>query len=542
MSDPETDETVGLPPLHELATGVGHVVVNAEAEAQPVATAEQPRLLTAATDLVSALVDQYPQTNEAGELNYAIAGSFAVMLLSQAEHIEVLDAARIPAVVVTGEIAVPDSAAKALQAFARAWGDLDYVSTPQYDRVRLESQRTLDSDPAAYDEARAKYLFKGPAEITEPPEAPTDVDAPPTDSVFVEELDDLMDSRTIRIQVQGKDFYIVDPRILAGLKTAHLLEGLNNDRSPGKYVTDLTVLLSGLVQIYTDEELLDASHDALMRYAPSNVNALNIPYRNRALTPALTGWIERAIAQDNDATYLEQLQFGRERAVGVLKILHNYETPEAKQAIVDAMNSHRELIDVQEVDLNSEQTIAVMAAFLDAHPDLLTEHMKGWASDGAAERASMGTAAWLRTSRVAEFVKSFALSVMDDREDLDYKPSNSEYLRILAHLDEASDLGRQLDAVDQILGRAELPVKQLAVFLENNTLQDAGMKQALMRGLVAAAEQLGDGRLAAVVDELASWLVLQSKWMVSSGPSDGRTALEAQLRDLGVSMVASQVP
>ncbi len=536
MVNNEITETNILPPQPDIQLGLGHAAIMGEKETLHGPTEVQLKLLLASVDLASAITDQYPQTDEQGQLGYAIAGSLAVMLLAQARSFEELDASQIPMIVPTRQVEIPEDASTRLKMFARHLGDFDYVQTDNYKHKKDDVQKIdYKTDPEGYRVGRARYLWKGGTNLDRLSDEARDLmQLSEGHKLFSEAVGSFVDSKAVRLDVNGKEIYIVDPRTILAFKTVHLLESFDTTSKPEKYVADLTILRESLGQVYADEELLQSTHDMLLDYGRRSANGLEVPYHNPGFTAELREFVDRAVALDGDASYLEQLQFGQERAVGILKILHQYETPEAKQKIVEFINNHREEIDQWEVNTHSERNIDLLAEFVDTNPEIKKTFVEGMSDGDKEDIEASGTAKWLRNSSMSLIGRGTILRMMESHEHLDHQPVTSDYLQILMHLDEA-ELTNQLHAVEQIIDKGIGKERDVRSLLQAEVMQVEGVKDSVMSGLVYAVENFDDETLTAffkAVDEAASrWTKAGGKMIkLNERPGLIKTALD----DFGV--------
>jgi len=165
------------------------------------------------------------------------------------------------------------------------------------------------------------------------------------ESILSDGLEAYTPHRLARVTINGQQIYIVEPKMMLAYKTVHLGESFHKESKTKKFVSDLKALLRGLGQLYTYEELVKTTHEAIFAYARNMPNLLNVPYYHPAFKGEIRDFVEDVIACDADAAYLRELEFGQERSIGILVILHRLKTPEAKKAMVDYINAHRELID-----------------------------------------------------------------------------------------------------------------------------------------------------------------------------------------------------
>lgn len=481
---------------------IGNMAITAEHEKGNDPSPEQLKLLDASLDLAQTITDQYPQTDEEGRLDYAIAGSLAFMLLAQADSFEVLDMQRLPDVVPTQRIDIPEDASRTLKTFARHLGDFDYVQTKQYGEKKQEAANiNYKTHPEEYEHSRKTLLWKGGLPLDRLSDSGRDLLQLPEDNLLFSERVGNFSGETVKLTVGGRDFYIVDPRTMLAFKAVHLAESFDTSGKPEKYITDMTKLQKALGLIYGPEELAEKTHDTLFRTGVGIVNGLEVPYHNPALTEELREFMDAAIEVDEDAHYLEHVQLSPERAIGVLKILHRYKSPEAKTQVITFINQYREQLDPWEVNKHSGRNIDLMAAFAESDPAVFAGFNKKLPSNYVEAMPEVGAVGeWLRTNPYRETGKEALLGMMD-HESLEHRPAKSEYLEVLMHLDE-SKLGSELEVFGRLIERKPLRAWELSSLFGKESMLDERIRQSVIGGFSAADKKFDDDKLAAFAEDL----------------------------------------
>jgi hypothetical protein len=101
-----------------------------------------------------------------------------------------------------------------------------------------------------------------------------------------------------------------------------------------------------------------------MAYGQKSPNGNYIPYHHPEFNDEFKKFFDDMIALDDDAKYLEKIEFGKERSIGILKILHRYPGSENKEAIIEFMNQEKGSIDKWEVNTTSPKNKEIMAKYI----------------------------------------------------------------------------------------------------------------------------------------------------------------------------------
>lgn len=231
---------------------------------------ERMHLQDAATAFASYVTEKYPQINEEGQLNYYMSGSLAVMLLSQADSIHLLDSSKLPNVSTRETRSLDRGLSAKLADFTRPIGDFDYVETTAYKDAKKEIPSYSD-DPEGYSRERQKFLFKGGGgpSIDELPDLAKDVlaEAKSGHKVMCDPVSTYGEDQVAQVRIQEIEYFISDPSQIFGYKVLHLMQSFGN--KPDKFKRDFTILHDALSQLYTEEELIESAYTVLVGFEDS---------------------------------------------------------------------------------------------------------------------------------------------------------------------------------------------------------------------------------------------------------------------------------
>lgn len=430
------------------------------------------------------VLSKYPQLTEDGRLNYYLSGSLGVMILLKGGKFEILDESRIPDIVSIQEKDVPPEAAKHLEGFVRKIGDLDFVYAEQKQAVQDSCGKVPNEE---YSRRRKQFLFKGGggpqiSELSEDAKKALEIGENQS-GVMCDPLESVTPHRVARVKIDGKEVYIPEPRMMLAYKTVHLGQTFENANKTEKFVSDFTAMLRGMEGIYSREELLRATHETIFAYSPNSPNDTFVPYHNPKFKGELRKFYNEALALDADSSYLDQLEYGKERSVGLLKILHHYQSPEAKQAIVDFFNRHRQQIDRWSVNSTSSKNREVIADFLLSRPDLLDDfktHVKGEMTRDVIVDA-LKTHVWAFDRYGQQ---------MPDKSSLDMSPKTSIVMDLLMQIQE-QNVHQELRDVGELLD-FKMNEYHLERMLGSKYTSDSQRRNQLLDGLKSARAVLDD--------------------------------------------------
>ncbi|EKE07297.1 MAG: hypothetical protein ACD_18C00125G0001 [uncultured bacterium] len=245
-------------------------------------TPEQKEILKSAIIFAEYLTGRWPQVDTDVELselsegvetisrmNYYLSGSLASMLLSCAEKFTEMDETRIPALRDVRTREIPESARKILASFARQIGDLDYVPTDHYKAKKIHVQNSFGKVSAEeYSRLRTQYIWKGGSgpSFDEVPEKGRKILKRGDDQfkVMCDPVEAYGPRRVVKVNIEGKDYYIARPDTILAYKVLHLLQSY--EQKPEKFNDDFRKLLGALKEMYSDEELEQITQQVLTDY------------------------------------------------------------------------------------------------------------------------------------------------------------------------------------------------------------------------------------------------------------------------------------
>jgi hypothetical protein len=426
------------------------------------------KILDGVEAFTNEVLEKYPQTSEDGKLNYYLSGSLGVMMLLKGERFEVIDEARLPEIVSVAEKEVPPEAAKALEGFVRKIGDLDFVPLEEWKKSDKRMRKGGGGPKIGELSETAKKVLK----ISEGQKA-----------VMCDPLETVTPHRVARMKINGKEIYITEPKMMLAYKTVHLGQTFENARKTDKFVSDFNTMLKGMEAIYSREELLRVTHETMFAYAPNSPNNTFVPYHNPKFRGELRKFYDEVLSIDPDFDYLKQLQYGKERSVGILKVLHRLQSPEAKQTMIDFINQHREQIDKWHVNSTSPHNREIIADFLLSHPDLLKDFQTH--TQAEATRDSI-----IETLKVYVWAFDKYSNQMPNSSKLEMRPTSSTTMDILTKVNE-ENIRYELRDIGELLefGMDEFHLDQI---LGSKFTSNPETKRKLLDGLKSARARLED--------------------------------------------------
>jgi PPM family protein phosphatase len=424
--------------------------------------ADKSKILQGARDFTHELLDQYPQVDADGKLNYYLAGSLGTMLLLGARQFEPIHADDLGAA--GGKsVQLPAASQEQLNGFIRQIGDLDFVRLDHYTEgaVRL---RKGGGGPAYADLSESAQNLFSPSEVG--------------GAVMCDPLTSFGTHDAVRINVDGRDVYVSSPLNTFSYKTVHMAESFFS--KPSKMMNDFKQLLDVLSTIYPERSLVQAAHDQLFNYNPNSVQGLFIPSYHPEFSGHPQSFFESVIASDSNAKFLDGLQYGRERAIGILKLLNRLTTAEDKQAAVDFINHHRGIMDnwVSIDNAENKQELARYFAGQNELPDKLSKRIKGSPSEES----------------IAEALKHISLANFDDVPvKLMKRPVDSAAMELLGNLN-PERFADELSTVTYLIDHG-VDAGRLNPILRSSLAQKTEDRQALLNASTYAVDNLSPDAL-----------------------------------------------
>lgn len=480
---------------------------------------ETEAVLEASRTFSHELVKLYPQTNEDGSLRYYFAGSLATNLLVQSEGIEQIDRQRLPKVVVLDSESTEPFTQEEQAASARKIGDLDVVFLPA---------ATTDADNTT-----PLTAIKGGDQLALSKFSPLALESfKPLDNLQAIFLDPLYsaDPQVVRVHVDGQEYYIANPVSILANKVNHLC--LTYVTSPDEKRHQLNQDLRNAFAIgskFADRPTLIAEiHDTLMDYAYEEANATVLPTAEHDLAEDNVSLLQEVIAMDEDYAYFEKTGISIERAVGVLRLLHRFSSPDSKETITDYIATHKDVIDTTTVSAKTKNISTLVQVLLtdENAPDIRDEFITS--TQGAHEVNEENLAKYLagKPYLVGQLTKRYP------DEQYEQVPERSQLLQMLMYVDETY-VDRELQQLDMLLD-AGVHVDLLGAVFRNRTskIENADYRHEVIDILASAATQLDADRMNSFVLEVKDSVVS----FKLKTDQDKKVAIQASCEKFGVSM------
>ena len=420
-------------------------------------------ILQESSELATWLAKKHPQGAD-GRLGHYYAGCFGLNLLSLAGgKFEPLESRFLPAIVTSKPLQIPPEGMAWLSRSTRSLNDLD-VSMVKGDFIWtgiFHNQRQIAISYSELPRSARKLFTTGDHAIFDVFENPT--------------ADDV-----VRMQVAGHDFYVKSPMSMLAYKALNIGEILSpvhnlQEAKARTIFNEFHALNYALRTLYSDEAIAQAAHDVVFDYQHDNPNVIPIHYHHAEFTSEMASFFDRIIACDPDGRYLDNLRCGRERSIGILKILHRLPASEAKQSVINFINKHPETI---------EQWSPMLSTW---NRRLAAE----WIVENQLELAHLtkDTAVEKVMKQLDEEVWFFQRSLKEmPAQTLDIQPEESEMLRTLMTVD-ATRASQELAEISYLLehGVDEVHVHLL---MRSQYAVDPKAKSDLLGKMVYAANYL----------------------------------------------------
>jgi len=450
---------------------------------------ESPEIiLDGAQSFTSEVIEKYPQINEDGKLNYYIIGSLSVMLLLEAGKFEILDEKEIPKINVIGSKEIPQESIQHLKSFVRKIGDFDFVETDVYGEQKKAINQSYGKLPdEEYSQKRKQLLFKGVggpqiSELSEKARKVLKIGEGQL-AVMYDPLETTTPHRVVRVKLNNQEVYVPDPRMILAYKVVHLGQSFENGNKTDKFVSDFDSMLNALTKMYSYEDLLQATYEAIFSYTPNFPNMTFVPYHNSKFQGKLRKFYDELLSLYDDSKYLDQLEYGKERSFGILQILHRYQSNEAKQAVVDFINRHKEIINQWSVNSTSQNNREVIANYLLSHDDLLESFKKH--IQGEITKANI-----VEALKTHSWAFNRYGSQVSNKDTLDMLPERSTVIDILMRINE-DNLQQELEDIGDLLEHG-INEFHLYEMLNSKYMSDILVRQKVFSDLKTARASLND--------------------------------------------------
>lgn len=484
---PDQQERTDQPRTPHTPPRLGHIATGATSEYQT--TAEQKTLLSGAAALATIITEQYPQVDEKGQINYAFAGSMSVMLLSQADRLEIFDQAALPSLTHPANREIPAHSKTILQNFARRMGDIDFLRSKPYSKGINQLGalgRRVGYDSPDYIAERTKYFGIDYIDTSKASdEVRNAYEHEPRHATKTDPSELSYNQGIARVYIGENTFYILDPLDIIGYKADNVLESLDHIDKDKKYAGDLGILIAGLEGMYGRTALVEAAHFVITR-----TTSRCIPYANPAFTGTVRDFIEEAMAIDPNSIYLDGLEYGKERSPGILKILSQYEEPGSKKQIIEFINNHRSAIDLREVRQNFQPNILAAAQFVSADQEREKSFRSLFEIDPGTSLEHWLTNDPSRISGMSEALKEMPIEA---EQELYHISVGSRILDTLPWLDEGN-LGPELGLIDRLL-ELEMPDYEIQKLFGAELFKDQQARRAIIQGISEGSTRLDEDLL-----------------------------------------------
>lgn len=437
-------------------------------------------------DFTEFLIEKYPQLSEDGKVNYYLSGSLALTLVVDNDKFEILDSASAPEVSVIGEKEIPEEARKELMAFVRKIGDLDYVPFEHWKKMPKEK--------------RIVGKGGGGPSISELPESAKKAFNFSKRQAMVQcdPLNASVEHRIARIKINGKDVYITELNMIMAYKAVHMSEAFGNERKTHKFVKDFTALKKAMEKIYPPDELLETTKDLMMAYNRNSPNGNYIPYYHREFNSEFRKFFSDMIELDSDKEYLKKMEYGQERSIGILKILHRFSKSEDKEAIIDFINKQRGNIDNWNINTTSLKNRQIMADYIlsdTAVFDKLKAHMPSQVKEN--DKDSIIAVLSENPYMFSEHGQAAGKYGLFEKE-----PASSDTLELLMKIDK----DHVKENLNEIAGLIEMGVGswKLYMILSSDYSEDPKIRKKLFSGITEAKKNLDKEQFESFITSLSA--------------------------------------
>ncbi|MBI2483775.1 hypothetical protein HYV71_01150 [Candidatus Uhrbacteria bacterium] len=432
-------------------------------------------LLSSAQNFVRELIARYPHVNEHGGLDYYFSGSLALMLLACVDSFESLDPEKIPDTIIVKDTKQLSPHFKALLlGLVRKVGDIDYVRLTKDRQVFGKGGGALQADDFSY---QSKKIIKQRDDGSLP--------------IMYDPFSAPQKAHVARIAIRGSETYIPEPAMIIAHKAAHLGQHFDREDKTRRFAAEFSTFLTVLSDLYSREELVRLTHDELLQ---CGVNDEVIPYYNPHFHGDVKRFFDDVVSSDSDAHLLESLEYGKERSISILKILHRFTDLQSKKYVIDFINHNRAVIDQWRVEMSSQKNRELYADFLIRHPDVLERYRQDYHSHP------------IRDDHLREdIIENLKATVWDSGsvysevpEDIQRRfhkiPQRSDILDLLAQLPPEQErldsiLARITDLISSIDDRHIWTLKEIVL---HAYFSSAEQREHILQGIHEARAKLND--------------------------------------------------
>lgn len=433
---------------------------------------EKERMLQSAEQLALEIVNQWPQVSDKGNVQYYFAGSLSTMLIARAGKIRHLDDQQFPRPVATGEQELPEEAKVALTEFARQIGDLDFVKTDVPDDPWIDRMKKGGGGPV-FDELSA--------------EARVVCDEDGQDKMMCDPVQAVVRHSAVAVEFDGREVYCSSPAATLAYKFTHLGQSFGSANKSERFVSDTQSLLEAFPYITDMDEAANMTREVIRAYNASNPSNVVIPYYHPDATREMIDFFERAARTDENAGYLEDFEGKKEYAFGMLQVLAQYDSDEAKARVVQAMNRHRGLIELERPNSSSSVNRKLVAEFLFSREELPPEAVRYFDVEPTVQEIEE----WLEVHVWA--IPAYIEYV--DEKQVENIPAGAPILKPFMCLREDC-IEQDIAGLDAILNATEEDISfclhYIADILKTEYAQEASARGALIQIVKAAVAKFGE--------------------------------------------------
>ncbi len=431
---------------------------------------EKERISTGIEALVRRLTDDKPQTDASGKLQYYFGGSIGPNLLARFGKFTELESTSLPQIARGQTIELNTQARTSLQHFVRQIGDVDVVNMPdatlRYGKGGIGPAYSELSDSAV-------SAFKAPKE---------------GHKIMFDPVSTAGSNHwVVAINIGDRDIFVTHPVSSVSWKMVHGLESLNYGKM-GKMTDDFQHMYDAVATFTSHEQMVAHARNVLDTYSSSWVNGLYVRDYHPGYTGVLKSFVDDVVGAGQNAPYLRNLQFGRERMIGIDRVLRRLTSEPDKNAVIEFINRHRDLIDKWKFDDTSPANRTLIAREIMANNPSVIERMRSSFKINTGGRdieseQDVVQALGVNTWAIDEVGKTLA-----DPSVLDRAPVPSDTLQLLMALD-PKHIEFELAELDYLLSRGCEP-RHLDGILKSDLFKNTDARSSVFSALRSAAEKL----------------------------------------------------
>lgn len=291
--------------------------------------------------LVGHVTDLMPQVQN-GKLDWILGGSSGVNALATSRRVSILDPTKLPSIVPTRTIDLPDAAIGSYENFVRKVGDFDafvvnggknqFLQSPYIGSMEVGLPEAAKGALKAVGEARTSPLVQGVKMEFDNPEIAA-------------------------IQYAGKTVYITGPGQLVGNKLRQvLLQYAPADAQ--KTTGDFAHLLDAASKIYTEQELVNFGSKAINRNSLLYGREVSVPWDRSEANTKFLGFLRKVVeADEKNGVFMRGLKIEPTESITAIRLLEKHPVPADKQAIANFINRHGDFVSSLDVKGSPERAM-----------------------------------------------------------------------------------------------------------------------------------------------------------------------------------------